>query len=76
MSWKVSKKLPNTSQTFFLTLNEPLRLLDGVVAHTVVPAGENNSLLIEETQIVTHVCPQTEDEMGLCNNSSHYLVEF
>lgn len=76
MSWKVFKEIAQHFTKIILTLNEPLSSLDGVVAHTVVSAGENNSLFIEEAQIVAHACPQTEYEMGLCNNSSHYLVEF
>lgn len=54
-----------------LTWNEPLASLDGVVAHTVVSAGKNDSLLVEETQIVPYTCPKTEGEVGLRNNSSH-----
>lgn len=55
--------------------NEPLTSLDGVVAHAVVSAGEDDSLLIDEAQIVPHTCPETEDEMRLCDNSSHFPVE-
>lgn len=54
------------------TWEEPLTPLHGVVAHTVVSAGEDDSLLIEETQVVPHTCPESEDKVGLCNSSSHY----
>ena len=55
------------------TWNEPLTSLDSVVAYTVVSTGENDSLFVRETQIVSHICPQSKGEMGLSNYCGHFV---
>lgn len=57
------------------TWNEFLPFLVNVVAHAVVSTREDDGLFVEETEIVSHSCPQTEDVFRLDDNSSHLLIE-
>ena len=53
------------------TWDEFLPLLVDVVPDTVVSTGEDDGLVVQETQVIGHTFPQAEDVAGLGDHSSH-----